>query len=326
MDLEIFRKDDFEIRVAVDEKNEPLFCLNDVCRVLDISDPKQVRDAINTEFEKEGVFYTYPFETAGGIQNFTMITEPQLYFVLMRSNKPNAKPFRMWVNNEILPAIRKHGGYLTPAKIEEVPLAIEKPKKYGRLTIIRELERGVKPSGQKYRRVECLCECGNKKIVHLSALKSGNTQSCGCLQKEVCAKMLTKHGMSFSRIERIYWSMKQRCYNKKNKDYPRYGGRGIKVCEAWQDFSNFYKDVKDIYKDGLTIERIDIDRGYCKENVTFIEPAKQQRNKSTNLFFIHDGKRRCLAEICEIEGRPYHRTWQRIVRSGKTLEEALHGC
>ena len=51
MDLEIFRKDDFEIRVAVDEKNEPLFCLNDVCRVLDISDPKQVRDAINTEFE-----------------------------------------------------------------------------------------------------------------------------------------------------------------------------------------------------------------------------------------------------------------------------------
>ena len=69
MDLEIFRKDDFEIRVAVDEKNEPLFCLNDVCRVLDISDPKQVRDVINTEFEKEGVFYAYPFETAGGIQN-----------------------------------------------------------------------------------------------------------------------------------------------------------------------------------------------------------------------------------------------------------------
>ena len=115
MNLEIFKKDDFEIRVAVDEKNEPLFCLNDVCRVLDISDPKQVRDAINT-----GVFFTNPFVTAGGIQNFTLITEPQLYFVLMRSNKPNAKPFRMWVNNEILPAIRKHGGYLTPAKIEEV--------------------------------------------------------------------------------------------------------------------------------------------------------------------------------------------------------------
>ena len=69
MNLEIFRKDGFEIRVVVDEKNEPLFCLNDVWRVLDISDPKQVRDAINTEFEKEGVFYAYPFETAGGIQN-----------------------------------------------------------------------------------------------------------------------------------------------------------------------------------------------------------------------------------------------------------------
>lgn len=62
MNLEIFKKDNFEIRVAVDEKNEPLFCLNDVCRVLDISDPKQVRDAINTEFEKEGYFIPTPLK------------------------------------------------------------------------------------------------------------------------------------------------------------------------------------------------------------------------------------------------------------------------
>ena len=68
MNLEIFKNENFEVRVAVDENNEPLFCLNDVCKALDISDPKQVRDTINVEFEKEGVFYTYPFETAGGTE------------------------------------------------------------------------------------------------------------------------------------------------------------------------------------------------------------------------------------------------------------------
>lgn len=120
MSLEIFKKDSFEIRVAVDENNEPLFCLTDICRALEIQDANGVKNAIDAEFGKGGRFNLTPLKTAGGIQNFIMITEPQLYFVLMRSNKPNAKPFRMWVNNEILPAIRKHGGYLTPAKIEEV--------------------------------------------------------------------------------------------------------------------------------------------------------------------------------------------------------------
>ena len=120
MNVEIFKKENFEVRVAIDETGEPLFCLNDVCKTLDILDPKQVRDTINAEFEKEGVFYTYPFETAGGTQNFTMITESELYFVLMRSNKPSAKEFRKWVNVEVLPSIRKHGGYLTQKKIDEV--------------------------------------------------------------------------------------------------------------------------------------------------------------------------------------------------------------
>ena len=120
MNVEIFKKENFEVRVAIDETGEPLFCLNDVCKTLDILDPKQVRDTINAEFEKEGVFYTYPFETAGGTQNFTMITESELYFVLMRSNKPSAKEFRKWVNVEVLPSIRKHGAYLTQKKIDDV--------------------------------------------------------------------------------------------------------------------------------------------------------------------------------------------------------------
>jgi len=110
MNLEIFKNENFEVRVAVDENNEPLFCLADVCKVLELTTPAKVAEAIKSEFEGSEL-NSYPFETVGGRQNFTMITEPQLYFVLMRSNKPNAKPFRMWVNKEVLPSIRKTGSY-----------------------------------------------------------------------------------------------------------------------------------------------------------------------------------------------------------------------
>lgn len=110
MNLEIFKNENFEVRVAVDENNEPLFCLSDVCKVLELTTPAKVVDAIKSEFEL-GELNSYSFDTGYGVKEFTMITESQLYFVLMRSNKPNAKPFRMFVNKEVLPSIRKTGGY-----------------------------------------------------------------------------------------------------------------------------------------------------------------------------------------------------------------------
>lgn len=111
MNLEIFKNENFEVRVAVDENNEPLFCLTDICRALEIQNANGVKNAIDTEFDKGGRFNLTPLQTAGGLQNFIMITESELYFVLMRSDKPNAKPFRMFVNKEVLPSIRKTGSY-----------------------------------------------------------------------------------------------------------------------------------------------------------------------------------------------------------------------
>lgn len=120
MNLEIFKNDNFEIRVAVGESGDPLFCLADVCRVLEIQNVTDVKNAIKREFD-DGLDLTYPiFDSLGREQNATFITEPQLYFVLMRSDKPNARSFRKWVNVEVLPSIRKHGGYLTQKKIDEV--------------------------------------------------------------------------------------------------------------------------------------------------------------------------------------------------------------
>ncbi|EPM8372686.1 BRO-N domain-containing protein [Campylobacter upsaliensis] len=82
-----------------------------ICKILNIKKTNSVRDSINKEFDKGGVFEWHPFKTLGGIQKFIVINEPELYFVLMRSDKPKAKPFRQWVIKEVLPSIRKQGYY-----------------------------------------------------------------------------------------------------------------------------------------------------------------------------------------------------------------------
>ena len=135
MNLEIFKNENFEVRVAVDENNEPLFCLSDVCKVLELTNASVVKNAIASEFDDD-LSLTYPiFDSLGREQNATFISEPQLYFVLMRSDKPNAKPFRMFVNKEVLPSIRKTGSYtqkpLTQAEIlaQSAALLVEQERR-----------------------------------------------------------------------------------------------------------------------------------------------------------------------------------------------------
>lgn len=109
-DLTIFKNENLgEIRVIIID-NEPLFCLADICKALALTTPAKVANAIKSEFEL-GELSSYSFDTGYGIKEFTMITEPQLYFVLMRSDKSEAKEFRKWINTEVLPSIRKTGSY-----------------------------------------------------------------------------------------------------------------------------------------------------------------------------------------------------------------------
>ena len=111
MQIQVFKNKSFgKIRVIGDSEN-PLFCLSDVCKVLDLSTPAKIKKAILKEFELYEL-NSYSFDNGFGKKNFTMITEPQLYFILMRSDKPKAKPFRQWVVNDVLPSIRKQGYYI----------------------------------------------------------------------------------------------------------------------------------------------------------------------------------------------------------------------
>ncbi len=107
------------IRVEQNDKGEVFFCLADVCRSLDLTTPARTAEQIKEEFGG-GELNSYPLKTNGGIQNVTFITEPQLYFVMMRSRAKVAREFRQWICNEVLPSIRKTGGYTLSQKDKEL--------------------------------------------------------------------------------------------------------------------------------------------------------------------------------------------------------------
>lgn len=110
-DVQLFNCKLGSVRVII-ENDEPLFCLADLAHSLDIKNGRDLKNAIDKEFDKGGRFNLHPLQTKGGKQNFTFINENELYFVIMRSDKSNAKEFRQWICGEVLPSIRKNGGYI----------------------------------------------------------------------------------------------------------------------------------------------------------------------------------------------------------------------
>jgi hypothetical protein len=174
----------------------------------------------------------------------------------------------------------------------------------------------------------CKCECGLNVNVSTGSLRSGNTLSCGCLRKQLVAKMNWKHGGSRTgrreRLNQIWQRMKQRCRDHNSSDYERYGGRGIRVCEEWKfDYSNFRSwALSHGYADNLTIDRIDNDGNYEPGNCRWISNSKQARNKSTNHPITYKDETKTLAEWSEITGLESSLIRYRL-KIGWTIEDAL---
>jgi len=150
-------------------------------------------------------------------------------------------------------------------------------KKFWMLLVISESDR-VKWR----RRFICKCDCGNEKIVRMESLNNWNCRSCWCLRKRVTSERITTHWMSKSRIYAIRWYMRNRCENKKYKEYRYYWWRWIKCESRRKSFEEFYKDMWPTYQEWLSIDRIDVNWNYCKENCKWSNNIEQANNKRNN--------------------------------------------
>ena len=166
----------------------------------------------------------------------------------------------------------------------------------------------------------CLCDCGNEFIALGGNLRSGHTKSCGCLKLE---GNNLKHGMCGTRVYGIWGKLIQRCTNPNSTHYQYYGGRGIKVCDSWLTFENFYADMGDPPSEDSTIDRINNDGNYCKENCCWRTPKEQARNRSSNVELTYNGKTQCIRAWEEELGFNSGTLWTRLYNYNWPIEKAM---
>lgn len=189
------------------------------------------------------------------------------------------------------------------------PRSIFPQERYGRLTVIER-------SKTNPRYFICKCDCGNQKEIFSSHIKQGRTRSCGCYRKEIISALgkQTKHGLFGTKIYGVWSSMMSRCYNTNNHAYSSYGGRGIVVDEFWHKFENFYNDMG-VAPKGLTLDRIDNNKGYSKENCRWATMKEQGNNKRSNVMIEYEGRVQNITQWAEELGVPRTRLYDQICRN-----------
>lgn len=171
-------------------------------------------------------------------------------------------------------------------------------KRFGYLTALG-------PIGRKRESISwlCRCDCGSETIIASYDLRSGHTKSCGCFRVQATLSRNVTHGASRTSEYEIWCSMKKRCSNPNAKFYERYGGRGIKICQAWQDsFGCFLRDMGPRPSPKHSVERINNDGDYEPLNCCWATSAVQARNTKRSRFLELNGVRMNLVDVARIYG------------------------
>lgn len=194
---------------------------------------------------------------------------------------------------------------------------------YGYLTIIRTLRKPYR-GRPSVLFAEVRCQCGKVYTIFLRDVIGGRSKSCGCMRGEMISKRMTRHGGSKSRLFNIWQGMRYRCMNPNSKAYADYGLRGIQICALWeQDFQIFREwATSHGYTETLTIERINVNKGYDPDNCTWISKGQQSKNTRNTVRYTIGEETMILSEWAERYSISYA-TIQRRIAGGWSVEQAI---
>lgn len=200
-------------------------------------------------------------------------------------------------------------------------------EKYNRLTVIAyEIVEKKQYSGTRW---IVRCDCGTLKSVDPSRVISGHTKSCGCLKAEHTTafnkRAKVKHGGRQDQLYTVWHNMKQRCYGKTYKDYPNWGGRGIRVCDEWKNDYAAFRDwaLLNGYEKGLSLDRIDVNGNYEPGNCRWADWHTQAINRTCSMNYEINGEVKNLTDIAEEYGIKYGTLYQRVHVYKWPIEKAI---
>ena len=214
-------------------------------------------------------------------------------------------------------------------------------QKFGRLTVIKRAKDKIRKNGKHEVMWECLCDCGNTKIVSRDSLRSSAIRSCGCLRKENTKNMRSKHGLRNTQIYRTWANIKTRCYNPNKDTFNYYGGRNVEMCQDWkEDFIELKDEVEasglhisgiesvnihDAIKVGSPDRDLYIDNYIqtLENNCRWVTMKEQQNNKLNNHYIMYEGQKHTLMEWSEILNINYRTLHKRLMYLNWSIEKAF---
>lgn len=167
------------------------------------------------------------------------------------------------------------------------------------------------------------CDCGTTRTVSAFTIRKGQSKSCGCLSSEVTSVRSRKHGYTKTKTYQCWVNMRARCKYPSHKYYNLYGGRGITVCDRWlNSFESFLADMGEQPSE-LEIDRIDVNKGYSRENCRWATLIEQGRNRRNNVMVKWMGRTIALSELSEVTGVAYMLLYKRIAMRGWDVDRAV---